>query len=120
MIVRPVIIAILCVTVALAGCQTMKPVDLAADKPVTALLEPNDTVQVWMRDGRVLELQLTAVEADALVSGQQRVPLKDIERIERRGVSVLRTTLLVLGIVALAALGLGIYASHHICVMHGC
>jgi hypothetical protein len=118
--VRSVLMAILCLTTALTGCQTMRPVNLAGDQPIIAKLAPNDFVRVWMHDGRTLDLQVSAVEADALISGEQRIPLKDIDRLERRGISWTRTTLLILGIGALIVLGLAIEASHHVCALGNC
>ncbi len=95
------VIALLCLTISLTGCHTMRPVDLTGERPLVSKVAPGDQVRIWMRDGSRLELQVTEVEADALVSREQRIPLKDIERLERRGISVTRTTLLVLGIGAL-------------------
>jgi hypothetical protein len=89
----------------LMGCQTMRPVDLTTSEPLITKVEPNDLVRVWMRDGRTLDLKLSAVEADALVSGEQRLPLKDILRLERRGIAWTRTTLLLVGIAGLAVVG---------------
>jgi hypothetical protein len=113
MIVRRALVAIICVTISLTGCTTMKPVDLPADKPISAVLQPNDFVRIWMRDGRVIEARLTAVEPDALVSGQQRLQIKDIERVERLGFSAGRTALLVLGICATFVAGVAIWFSTH-------
>jgi hypothetical protein len=53
----------------------MKSVEISSDKPITAAPAPNDFVRVFMRDGRVIEVWLSAVEADALVSGEQRLPI---------------------------------------------
>jgi hypothetical protein len=107
---RAAIIAIICVATPLTGCQTMRPVDLGSSERFSERVKPKDFVRVWMRDGRTLDLQLTAVEADALVSGEQRIPLRDIERLERRGISWTRTTLLVLGIAGVALVA--VIASH--------
>lgn len=67
-----------------------------------------------MRDGRVIDLRLTAVEQDALIGEKQRLPIQEIERVERRDFSATRTTLLVVGIGLATLLGLAIYASHHV------
>ena len=112
--VRPVVIGIVCITILLTGCHTMRPVDLNTSKPLATLVAPKDFVRVWMRDGRVIEMQVSEVEADALVGKEQRLPFKDIERLERRGISATRTTLLIVGIGAAVVLGIGIYASHHV------
>jgi hypothetical protein len=105
MSIRRVIIALICITIPLTGCQTMRPVDLATGQPLIAKVQPNDFVRVWMRDGRTLDLTLSAVEADALVSGEQRLPLKDVVRLERRDIAWTRTILLVVGIAAVAVVG---------------
>jgi hypothetical protein len=47
-------------------------------------------------------------EPDALVSGKQRLPLKDIERLERRGISRTRTTL---SLIAMARVAVVAYAA---------
>jgi hypothetical protein len=99
---REAIIAVICIVMPLTGCQTMRPVDLAGSRPLVAQVKPDEVVRVWLRDGRTLELRVSAVEPDALVGGAQRIPLKDIERLERRDFSWTRTTLLVVGILALA------------------
>jgi len=96
--VRPVAIWIVCVVTSLSGCHTMRPVALRGGQPLSANVAPGDRARVWLQDGRRPELRVTAVETDALVSGEQRIPLKDIERIEIRGISWTRTTLLLVGI----------------------
>jgi len=98
MIGRPVMSIIVCVAIALTGCHTMNPVDFAQSDPAVARLAPNDHLRVWMRDGRTLDVVLTAVEPDALVSEGQRLPARDISRIERRDLSWTRTTLLLVGV----------------------
>jgi len=98
---RRAFIVVLCVTISLTGCHTMRPVNLTGEQPLVSKVAPGDYVRIWMRDGSRLELQIAAIEPDALVSREQRIPIKDIERLERRGISVTRTTLLVLGIGAL-------------------
>jgi len=98
MISRPVIITVVCIALALTGCHTMNPVDFAQSDPGVARLAPKDHLRVWMRDGRTLDVILTAVEPDALVGEGQRLPAKDISRIERRDLSWTRTTLLLVGV----------------------
>ena len=109
---RQALITILCVLLPLVGCQTMQPVDLSGQEPLIARVAPHDHVRVWMRDGRTLDLQLTAVEPDALVSGERRLPLKDIERIERREISWTRTTLLLVGIGVVTFVAAAATAAH--------
>jgi len=112
--VRQVLIAIMCIMVSLTGCQTMRPVDLAGKEPLIAKVGPNDFVRVWMRDGRTLDLQLTAVEPDALVSGAQRLPLAEIERVERRDISWTRTTLLLVAIAVVTYIAAAAAAVHSV------
>ncbi|HUD26349.1 MAG TPA: hypothetical protein VMQ45_11710 [Burkholderiaceae bacterium] len=112
--VRHVLIAIMCIVVSLTGCRTMRPVDLAGKEPLIAKVGPNDFVRVWMRDGRTLDLQLTAVEPDALVSGAQRLPLADIERVERRDISWTRTTLLLVAIAVVTYIAAAAAAVHSV------
>jgi hypothetical protein len=114
MSVRFILIALICATVPLTGCQTMRPVDLAGAEPLIAKVGPNDFVRVWTRDGRTLDLQLTAVEADALVSGEQRLPLKEIVRVERRDISWPRTTLLLVAIAVVTFVAAAATAVHSV------
>jgi len=112
---RSLLIAMICITVSLMGCQTMRPLTLASRDSVELnhWLAPNDKVRVWMHDGQSLDLTLTSVEPDALVSGDKRIQLKDIDRIERKEFSEVRTSLLVIAIV-FGVLVLGIaYAAGH-------
>lgn len=95
---RSAILLVLCVALPLAGCQTMNPVPLISGEPPGARFSPNDSVRVWTHDGRTQDLVLTAVDADALVSGKQRVPFREIDRIERSEVNGMRTALLVVAI----------------------
>jgi len=81
-------------------------------------MAPGDHVRVWVRDGRKLDLQLTAVEPDALVSGEQRIPLKDIERVERRQINWTRTTLLLVGMGLAAAIGVAAASSPKVGTLH--
>lgn len=111
---RRILITILCVALSQGGCQTMRPVDLSAKEPLIARVGPSDHVRVWMRDGRTLDLQLTAVEPDALVSGDQRLPVTDIERVERREFSWSRTTLLVVGIGVVTFIAAAATAAHSV------
>ena len=97
MIWRRMLIAHVCIALSLAGCSTMRPIELVG-RSVTAVLAPGDSVQVWMRDGKVVELTLTAVDPDTLADREHRLLVKDIERIERREFSGWRTTLLVVAI----------------------
>jgi len=101
--IRNLVICIVGITMLLSGCQSMRPVDLSGNEPLIAKVRTGDHVRIWMRDGRKLDLQLTAVEPDALVSGEQRVPLKDVERIERRQINWTRTTMLLVGLGLVAA-----------------
>jgi hypothetical protein len=106
--VRPVVIWIVCVVISLSGCHTMRPVALAGGQPLSANVAPDDRARIWLHDGRRLDRRVTAVETDALVSGEQRIPLRDIERIEIRDFSWTRTTLLLVGI------GLSLFLISHI------
>ena len=101
MLWRRLLIAPICIALSLSACSTMRPIDLGG-RPVTAVLAPGELVRVWMRDGKSIEMTLTAVEPDALLGRDVRLPLKEINRIERQELSGLRTTLLVVAIGVLA------------------
>ncbi len=86
----------------------MRPVPLSGGQSLSANVVPEDRVRVRMRDGRTLDLRVTAVETDTLVSGEQRIPLRYIECIEIRDFSWTRTTLLLVGV------GLTLFLISHI------
>ena len=112
MLLRHALNAVICVTVSLAGCQTTRPVEFQSHEALIGKLARNDDVRIWLRDGRVLDLKIAAIEADALRSAEQRIPLAQIERIERREFSAWRTTGLVVAFVC-GALVLGLaFAAH--------
>jgi hypothetical protein len=53
-------------------------------------------------------LKVTGVESDALVSGEQRVAMKDIARLERRSINWTLTTLLAVGLLGVAVLAVAL------------
>jgi hypothetical protein len=108
---RRLLAGILSITVLLTGCMTMRPVELSPGEGLTGKVAPNDIVRVWTRDGRTLDLHVTAVEPDALVGKEQRVPIKDIARLERQRVNWTVTTLIIVGVAALTMTGIALTSS---------
>jgi len=104
-------IGTVCMTLSLAGCQTLQPVDLATSQPLSVGLAPNDNVKVWMLDGRTFDLRLTAIEADTLVGDKVRIPIKDIARVEKYSFDSKRTSYIAIGIFVVIA-GLLVLAAH--------
>ena len=107
------LVAVLCATVPLAGCQTMRPLDLAQGAPASAVLAPGDQLRLTMRDDRMIDMQLARIEDDTLVSADQRIPMREVRSIERREISGWRTSFLVIGIVVVVLIGGLLFAAAH-------
>ena len=62
-------------------------------------LQPGDHVRVTLVDGKSMTFVVSTVDRDALVATDgRRVPYQDISRLETRHVSIVKTTVLVLGV----------------------
>jgi hypothetical protein len=86
----------------LSACTTLVPLGSNSSQ-WSSQLKSGDTVQITRQDGSEQELKLTAVEADALIGANQRVAFSDIRQLARKQVDGTRTTLLVVGVLAVAA-----------------
>jgi hypothetical protein len=97
---------------ALVGCTTMNTVGAsAAGQPplaLTQLMRPGDDVRLTLIDGPALELRVVAVDTLAVEglgpnsARSVRVAADRISMVERRETSVVKTTLLVLGLAVVA------------------
>jgi hypothetical protein len=93
------------VSVSMIGCTSLQTVQTAAPPGVEkAAMVPaaGDKLVVSLKSGATVEMELKSVTADALIGtrdgAETSVPLLDVEKVERREFSALRTTLLVVAI----------------------
>ncbi|MCX8102083.1 MAG: hypothetical protein N3D77_12690 [Geminicoccaceae bacterium] len=84
----------------LGGCTRLQEVPLHEGGRVEAV-QPGDKVRVTLRDGTARDLQVTAVEPEALVAGEERIATREIAKLERREVDETRTGALIAGSVLL-------------------
>jgi hypothetical protein len=101
-----VTIALATICLAAAGCTTTRtlPVPRAATQAQTSSIKPGSKIIVTLRSGETRNFRVTAVEPDALVGKDTRIPFADIEKLQEKIVNSGRTvgavvggTLLVLG-----------------------
>jgi len=100
------------------ACTTLRPVPVdAVGSQIRSQVHAGDTVQVVTRDGRNETIQVTALGPTALTgtAGGARIelPYQAIQRLEVRQVSGAKTTGLIIGVVALIALGAAVSAAEH-------
>lgn len=88
-----------------AGCTTTRYLPAPGATASTALPKPGRKLVVTLKSGETREFRLTAIENDALVGKDVRIPFTEIGRIQETRFSLSHTTGLVLGAwgVAIAA-----------------
>jgi hypothetical protein len=93
-------------TLLVCGCTSMWPVEEPAEtlrRQITSegLLEPGDEVRIFVADGTVQEFEITNVDLSAgtLAGEKQTVDIASIVALEKRGLSPIKTGLLVGGLV---------------------
>jgi hypothetical protein len=93
------------------GCTTTRtlPRPQAASDAKSTGLEPGDKVVVTLTSGDVRTFRVTAIEPDALVGENTRVPFADIEKLQRKKISALKTSGAVVGVLAVA---FGLWVNH--------
>ena len=111
--VRTAVIALLACTTALGGgaCRSTKTIHPSAEpgKPVYGRVKAGDKVTLHMNDGRRLEIRVSQLDDEGVVSMEGvRYFRRDIVRLERRSLSVAKTTALVAGLVFGAVVVAGI------------
>jgi hypothetical protein len=109
------LILLLCLCTA---CTTMRPVMVdATGSQIRAQVHAGDTVRVLTQDSRSESIQVTALGDTALVGtaagARVEVPYQAIQRLEVRQVSSAKTTWLIIGVVAVVALGAALSAADH-------
>ena len=100
------------------ACTTMRPVPVdAVGSQIRSQVHAGDTVQVLTQDSRGETIQVAALGDTALVGtaagARVEVPYQAIQRLEVRRVSGAKTTGLIIGVVAVIALGAAVSAAEH-------
>ena len=96
----------------------MRPVMVdATGSQIRAQVHAGDTVRVLTQDSRSETIQVTALGDTALVGAaagaRVEVPYQAIQRLEVRQVSSAKTTWLIIGVVAVVALGVALSGADH-------
>jgi hypothetical protein len=111
---RTITAILISICLAGAGCTTTRtvPVPRSDTARLASRIEPGTRIIVTLRSGQTRSFRVTAVESDAVVGGQLRIPLADIEKIQAvqiRKISVARTA----GVIAaVAAVAFGLWVHH--------
>jgi len=78
------------------GCTMLHKIPLEPEE-ITRELEPGDQVHIVTKDGQDIEFVLTSVSQDKLAGESQSVEIMDIAKVEKREISVLKTSGAVVG-----------------------
>ena len=91
---------------AMLGCMTVQP--LSAERTqLSQTLHPNDRVEIVTTGGQRLKFKVEKIDENGLHGVGQNVAYDDIQSISLEKISAGRTTLIALGIAAVAALAAG-------------
>lgn len=91
---------------AMLGCMTTQPMT-AGRVQLSQTLHPNDRVEVVTKGGQTLRFKVEKIDDAGLHGAGQNVAFDDIESISRRRVDAGRTSLIALGVAAIAAVAAG-------------
>lgn len=86
-----------------SACSVMQPVPAQNTDALVAELQSGDEVVVYTRRGEKIALTIDSIDQEKLVGGGREIPLSDIERVQRKEVSVARSAGTALGVVLLIA-----------------
>ncbi|MCC6630548.1 MAG: hypothetical protein IT482_00645 [Gammaproteobacteria bacterium] len=117
-----VLVAVLVVTLTVSGCSTTRTMTPGvASTSSKAQMHAGDRAKILLKSGEVRNLKVTALD-DQTITGEEgkgkeavtvQIALADVQSVEYRRGSVLRTGGLVLGVVvAVAGTLLGVYYLH--------
>lgn len=88
------------------GCMTTQP--LPADRTqLSQTLKPNDRVEIVTKGGENLKFKLEKIDENGLHGAGETVAYDDIQTIGLEKISAGRTTLIALGVAAVAAVAAG-------------
>ncbi|GAA6173779.1 hypothetical protein NBRC116592_34490 [Colwellia sp. KU-HH00111] len=91
----------------LGGCSSMKAIDTVhvnSHAELTKYLEVGDEVIVITKQGITHELSITDIHADAISGGEVKILIADIEKINKKEFSLLKTGGLILGILSIVVM----------------
>jgi hypothetical protein len=91
---------------AMVGCTTVQPLTVNP-QGLSSTLKRGDQVEVVTASGQELKITIDSVDANGLKGSGQQVSFSDIRSINRRQMSVGRTALIVLGVLAVGAAAAG-------------
>lgn len=101
---RRTIAAAMLISLCLAatGCTTTRtlPVPRSASQTLSSDIKPGNSVVLTLKSGQTRKLRVTSVEPDALVVKGERIPFADIEKLQRRKFSIIKTAGAVVGAAA--------------------
>lgn len=112
------IVAIGFLILTLGGCSTLESVPINRSKPegLRSQLAVGETVSVWLNSGDQRKFRIRALETDAVVGRDVRIPYTDIYRVEVKTVdyegtvkTALAATALVVVYIAAAIADDGLY-----------
>jgi hypothetical protein len=110
---RSLISSLLIIGASASGCTTMRPIT-PTPTAIEETVRPGDKVRVTTRDNRELEFEVQEITENRLVGEQVKVTFSDIGNIERKESNPVKTTGLVVGVLAgMILLGLAIFAIAH-------
>ena len=92
---------IMCSCFAVLGCMTTQPMTVERVQ-LSQTLHTNDRVEVVTKGGQTLKFKVEKIDDAGLHGAGQNVAFDDIESISREKVDAGRTTLLALGVAAVA------------------
>jgi hypothetical protein len=95
-----------CASLAMTGCMTMKPMEVDPAQ-LRGALKQGDEVQVVTSSGQELQFKVERVDDTGLQGGGQRIAYNDVRSISRKQVDMGKTGLIALGVVAAGALAAG-------------
>ena len=96
------LLVVVCSTFAMLGCMTTQP--LTAERAqLSQTLHPNDRVAVVTKGGQTLKFKVEKIDDAGLHGAGQNVAFDNIESISREKIDAGRTTLIALGVAAIAA-----------------
>jgi hypothetical protein len=95
------LLVVVCSTFAMLGCMTTQP--LTAERAqLSQTLHPNDRVEVVTKGGQTLKFKVEKIDDAGLHGAGQNVAFDNIESISREKIDAGRTTLIALGVAAVA------------------
>jgi hypothetical protein len=91
----------------LSACTTVQQLQSADLPQLTSLVKVDDTVTCTMRDGSTTTIKVTAIEPDALIGDNQRVPVANVTQAQIKRLDTTKSVLLGLVVVVGVAAAVG-------------